>query len=79
MTAAATALNADRELAEGAVGITGKIGRLLSGLRELAPYAAVELILPGGSLVALLMWLYRRHKRMTNASGGELGDQRRAV
>jgi hypothetical protein len=32
-------------------------------LRELAPYAAIELILPGGSLMALLLWLYRRKKR----------------
>ena len=31
-------------------------------LRNLAPYAAMELILPGGSLMALLFWLYRRHK-----------------
>ena len=30
-------------------------------LRLLAPYAAIELILPGGSLMALLLWLYRRH------------------
>jgi hypothetical protein len=30
-------------------------------LKDLAPYAAIELVLPGGSLVALLLWLYRRH------------------
>jgi len=30
---------------------------------ELAPYAAI-LILPGGSVMALLMWLYRRQKRV---------------
>ena len=30
-------------------------------LRDLAPYAAIELVLPGGSVVALLLWLYRRH------------------
>jgi hypothetical protein len=30
-------------------------------LRDLAPYAAMELVLPGGSLMALLLWLYRRH------------------
>jgi hypothetical protein len=29
-------------------------------LRALAPYAAVELLLPGGSVIALLLWLYRR-------------------
>jgi hypothetical protein len=31
-------------------------------LRGLAPYAAIELILPGGSVIALLLWLYRRRK-----------------
>jgi len=30
-------------------------------LRLLAPYAAIELFLPGGSLMALALWLYRRH------------------
>jgi hypothetical protein len=30
-------------------------------LRLFAPYAAMELVLPGGSLMALLLWLYRRH------------------
>jgi len=29
-------------------------------LRDLAPYAVLELVLPGGSLMALLLWLYRR-------------------
>ena len=36
----------------------------LEGVRELGPYAAVELVLPGGSVIAVLMWLYRRHKRI---------------
>jgi len=38
--------------------------RGLAGVRELGPYAAVELLLPGGSVVAVLLWLYRRHKRL---------------
>ena len=29
-------------------------------LKALAPYALIELVLPGGSLMALLLWLYRR-------------------
>jgi hypothetical protein len=29
-------------------------------LRAVGPYAAIELVLPGGSLIALLLWLYRR-------------------
>jgi hypothetical protein len=31
--------------------------------RNLAPYAVLELVLPGGSLLALLLWLYRRQKK----------------
>jgi hypothetical protein len=31
-------------------------------LRDLAPYALIELVLPGGSVMALLLWLYRRRK-----------------
>ena len=34
-------------------------------LRALAPYAVIELVLPGGSLLALLLWLYRRQKKVT--------------
>jgi hypothetical protein len=34
---------------------------IIAKLRELAPYAAM-LILPGGSLMAILLWLYRRQK-----------------
>jgi hypothetical protein len=30
--------------------------------RALAPYALMELVLPGGSVMALLVWLYRRWK-----------------
>jgi hypothetical protein len=29
-------------------------------LRALAPYAAIELIVPGGTVLAILCWLYRR-------------------
>lgn len=32
-------------------------------LRDLAPYALIELVLPGGSVMALLLWLYHRQKR----------------
>ena len=37
---------------------------LPKSLRALGPYLLVELILPGGSLVALLLWLFNhRHAR----------------
>jgi hypothetical protein len=32
---------------------------ILGALRSLGPYLAIELILPGGSIVALLLWAYR--------------------
>jgi hypothetical protein len=31
-------------------------------VKALAPYALIEVILPGGSVMALLLWLYRRRK-----------------
>jgi len=36
----------------------------LATLKGLAPYAAIELLLPGGSLVALTLWFYRRRKKV---------------
>jgi hypothetical protein len=44
--------------------LTNWLLRGLAGVRELGPYAAVELLLPGGSLLVVLLWLYRRHKRV---------------
>jgi hypothetical protein len=38
------------------------VGRAPALLRQLGPYAAVELLLPGGSLLALCLWLYRRYR-----------------
>jgi hypothetical protein len=36
---------------------------VVAKLREFAPYAAIELVMPGGSLMALVLLLYRRQKR----------------
>jgi hypothetical protein len=36
------------------------IARAATILRRLGPYAAIEILLPGGTLMALLLWLYRR-------------------
>lgn len=41
------------------------VGRMLVLVRSLGPYAAIELLLPGGSVVALLYWWYRH--RLTRA------------
>jgi len=40
----------------------GYAAAVILRLRALAPYALIELILPGGSVMALLLWLYRRRK-----------------
>lgn len=40
------------------------IPRLASTLRSLGPYAAIELLLPGGSLIALSLWAYRHRSEL---------------
>jgi hypothetical protein len=34
----------------------------VTGLKEVGPYVVIEIILPGGTLIALLLWLYRRRQ-----------------
>ena len=36
--------------------------QVLCKLRALAPYALIEILLPGGTLLALGLWFYRRRK-----------------
>jgi hypothetical protein len=38
----------------------------IAGLKEFGPYAAIELVLPGGSLIAILLWLHRRRQLRRN-------------
>jgi hypothetical protein len=38
----------------------GSAAAVIVRFKALAPYALIELVLPGGSVVALLLWLYRR-------------------
>jgi hypothetical protein len=38
------------------------IALAVAGLKEIGPYVAIEIILPGGTLIALLLWLYRRRQ-----------------
>jgi hypothetical protein len=52
-------------------GVIGML-RLVAKLRDLAPYAALELVMPGGSVMALLLWLYRRQKK--GAAGARSQD-----
>ncbi|MDB6107107.1 MAG: hypothetical protein JWO52_7106, partial [Gammaproteobacteria bacterium] len=43
--------------------LSGRSMQVLAGVSEIGPYAAVELLMPGGSVIAVLLWLYRRYKR----------------
>lgn len=56
---------------------------VVAKLRDPAPYAAIELVLPGGSLMALLLWLYRRQKKASlavkTAFGADGGGVRVAI
>jgi hypothetical protein len=36
--------------------------------RDMGPYLLVEILLPGGSLLALALWLYRRRESLTAVS-----------
>ena len=35
--------------------------RLITALRDVGPYVLLEILLPGGTLVALLLWLSQRY------------------
>jgi hypothetical protein len=43
-------------------GWLGRAVAVIVRLKAVAPYALIELVLPGGSVMALLFWLYRRRK-----------------
>jgi hypothetical protein len=44
--------------------MSNRIPAITAGIRRVAPYLAVELILPGGSLVALTLWLLRNRSSL---------------
>jgi hypothetical protein len=37
-------------------------------IRKYSPYLFIELLLPGGTLIALLLWLVQRHRAKSGAS-----------
>jgi hypothetical protein len=43
------------------------LDRLVGYAVEFSPYLTIELLLPGGSVVALLLWLHRRIHRRSGA------------
>jgi hypothetical protein len=40
-------------------GIKGLFRKVIAIIRALGPYALIELLLPAGSLIVVLLWLYR--------------------
>jgi hypothetical protein len=42
--------------------VIGGLRRAAQVVRQLGPYAAIELLLPGGSLLAIALWLCRRNR-----------------
>jgi hypothetical protein len=53
-------------------GIKGLIRKVVAMIRALGPYALIELVLPAGSLIVALLWLYRRSRgRHWNAAGAK--------
>jgi hypothetical protein len=45
---------------------------IVAKLRAVAPYALIELVLPGGSVMALLLWLYRRQRKVAVVATQEI-------
>jgi hypothetical protein len=55
-----------RKLCEGVQGrpaLRITAAAVFAKLKVVAPYAAMELLLPGGSIIALTAWFLRRRKR----------------
>jgi hypothetical protein len=48
------------------------ITRLTILLRALGPYAAIELLLPGGSLIAISLWIFRHRGQLAAGVRGAL-------
>ena len=51
--------------------LAGRIRAIWGVLREFAPYAAIELVLPGGTVLAILCWLYRRRRTPVHCTNQE--------
>ena len=52
-----------------------RIAKIIACIRQAAPYLAIELILPGGSIIALILWLLRNRAgrpEHSTASGSNL-------
>jgi hypothetical protein len=50
------------------LGAPAWVMRSVTVIKALGPYAAIEILLPGGTLIAIGLWLYR-HYRKRKAAG----------
>ena len=55
----------------GSVARNSRRNRLATRLRELGPYTAIAMLVPGGSLIALAAWTFR-HRPLVAAQLGRL-------
>jgi len=51
------------------------IAKCVAALKTFGPYALLEFLLPGGTLIAVLVWLYR-HRHQVSRSAGRPGSSR---
>lgn len=58
--------------------LAGRIRAIWAVVKEFAPYAAIELVLPGGTVLAILNWLSRR-RRVASGSVAHLGSIPRLI
>ena len=49
-------------------GLRNAIKRFVGWVRPLGPYAAIELILPGGSIIAMALWTYRHRSALRRSA-----------
>ena len=47
--------------------LRGAFARMVASIRSLGPYVAIEVLLPGGSIIALALWVYRRRRKARDA------------
>lgn len=49
----------------------GTFQSVLRALRAFGPYALLELVMPGGTLIALLLYMYRRRSATVTGDGAK--------
>jgi len=59
---ASTAAVNDGKWRSWASALRGGVARIRHWLRSLGPYVVIELLLPGGTIVALALWAYRQRR-----------------